>query len=72
MNQTQEKALAFIIRHREENDMIPPSLREIAKHLKFSVGGVQEVIARLRKEGYLKKAKKGIPRAFVPTGKAIE
>lgn len=66
----QHKALSFI---REE--MIargtPPTLRELCEHMAFgSVGSAQDVIAALRKKGFLENPDRQSARSFVLTPKA--
>lgn len=63
----QEKAFSYIRDHREKKGN-SPTLREICRFMGYkSVGSAQDIVAVLRKKGYLETPKKQIARSFQPT-----
>ena len=66
----QQKAFDFIIRH-TQNKGYSPSLRDICSYMGYkAVGSAQDVIASLRRKGYLEAPKGQKARAFIITDKA--
>lgn len=53
----QQQVLLFIQDFTEEN-VCPPSVREIAEHFSISIKAIQDHIAALRKKGYLSQSEK--------------
>ena len=70
LTSVQSKALNFI------NDTLlevgtPPTLRELCEHMGFSaIGSAQDIVAALRKKGFLETQERQAARAFVLTDKA--
>jgi len=54
LSQREQTALQFIQKYRETRRKAP-SLREIAGHIKLSLGGTHELVNRLVEYGYLQK-----------------
>lgn len=67
LTETQSKALAFIWQEMERAGS-PPTLRELAQHFGWkAVGTAQDVVAALRKKGFLVTPEAGKSRQLVPT-----
>lgn len=66
----QQKALEYIWTHTESKGY-SPSLRELCEHMGYkAVGSAQDVIASLRRKGYLKLAAKQKARTLIVTDQA--
>ncbi len=70
LTQTQAKALNFIRRQIEAKGA-PPTLREICQFMGFNaIGSAQDIVAALRRKGFVSSAEKQAARAVSLTGKA--
>jgi repressor LexA len=72
LTDSQKRVLGYI---QEQLDVrgIAPSLREICAHMGYrAIGSAQDMIAALRKKGFLEAADQQSARSFVLTGKARE
>ncbi len=68
----QSRVLDFIVKNIQSQGA-PPTLREIAHHFEWkAVGSAQDVIASLRKKGYLEPAAAGRARQTIPTSEAYQ
>jgi repressor LexA len=68
----QSRVLDYIIRHIDEQG-VPPTLREIASTFEWkAVGSAQDVIAALRRKGYLELSSAGRARQTIPTHEAYQ
>lgn len=72
LTEAQRKVLEFIFEHGRDNSM-PPTYREICQHLGWNaVGSAQDVVAALRKKGFLVNPEKGKARQVVLSSWAID
>lgn len=70
LTDTQARALAYI-KTSIDRGGVAPTLRELCSHMGYSaVGSAQDVIAALRRKGFLQETDRQSARAFVPTKRA--